>query len=98
MSLEQRKLRVKIRNITDIEKIIELKQKRNNILKNMTKTVTKIKEEQVDTIPHKLESVNDDHRMFIAIKKLHQKPFENPTIYNDKGKIVTSPQEVQKII
>ena len=36
--------------------------------------------------------------MFNAVKKLHQKPFENPTIYNDEGKIVTSPQEVHKII
>ena len=36
--------------------------------------------------------------MFKTVKKLHQKPFENPTKYNDKGKVVTSPQEVHKII
>ena len=71
MSLEQKQLRVKIRNTTDIEKITELKRKRNNILKNMTKRVNKIKEKQVDTILYKLENVNDDHRMFKAVKKLH---------------------------
>ena len=98
MSLEQKQLRVKTRNTTDIEKIIELKRKRNNILKNMTKRVNKIKEKRIDAILHELEIVNDDHRMFKAVKKLHQKPFENLTIYNDKGKIVTSPQEVHKII
>ena len=98
MSLEQNQLRVKIRNTTDIEKITELKRKRNNILKNITKRVNKIKEERIDAILHELESVNDDHRMFKAVRKLHQKPFEIPTIHNDKDKIVTSPQGIHKII
>ena len=57
----------------------------------MTKRVNKIKEEQIDAILYQLESVNDDHRMFKAVKKLHQKPFENPNMYNDKGKVVISP-------
>ena len=73
MPLEQKQLRVKIRNTTDIKKIMELKRKRNNILKNMTKRFSKIKEERIDAILHELESVNDDHRMFKAVKKLHQK-------------------------
>ena len=59
MSLEQNQLRVKIRNTTDIEKITELKRKRNNILKNITKRVNKIKEERIDAILHELESVNE---------------------------------------
>ena len=84
MSLEQTQLHVKIRNTTDIEKIIELKRKRNNILENMTKRVNKVKEERIDAILHKLKSVNDDHRM-LAVKKLNQK-------------IVISPKEVRKII
>ena len=91
MSLEEKQLRVEIRNTTDIRKIIELKRKKNNIPKNMTKRVNKIKEEQIDAILYQLESVNDDHRMFKAVKKLHQKPFENPNMYNDKGKVVISP-------
>ena len=37
MSLEQKQLRIKIRNTTDIEKIIELRRKRNNILKKHDK-------------------------------------------------------------
>ena len=98
ISLEQKQLRVIIINTTDIEKIIKLKRKRNNILKNMTKRVNEIKEKQIDAILHELESVNDDHKMFKSVKKLHQKPFENPKIYNDKGKTVTSPQEVLKVI
>ena len=56
----------------------------------MAKRVNKIKEERIDAILHELESVNDDNRMFEAVKKLHQKPFENSTIYNDKNKIMTS--------
>ena len=36
--------------------------------------------------------------MELQRKKLHQKRFENPTVYNDKGKIVTNPQEVYKVI
>ena len=32
------------------------------------------------------------------VKKQHQKPFENSTIYNDNGEIVTSLQEILKII
>ena len=71
MLLEQKQLRVKIRNTTDIKKVIELKRKRNNILKNMTKRVNKIKEDRIDATLHELESVNDDHRIFKAVKKLH---------------------------
>ena len=71
MLLEQKQLRVKIRNTTDIKKVIELKQKRNNILKNLTKRVNKIKEDRIDATLHELESVNDDHRIFKAVKKLH---------------------------
>lgn len=56
----------------------------------MTKRVNKIKEKRFDTILHELESVNGDHRVFKAVKKLQQKCFENPTIYNNKGNIVTS--------
>ena len=72
MSLEQKQLRVKIRNTTDIEKTIELRRKKNNILKNMTKRVNKMKEDRIDEILHELESVNDDHGMFKTVKKLHQ--------------------------
>ena len=36
--------------------------------------------------------------MFKGVKKLLQKPFENTTIYNDKGKIVTSSQELDRKI
>ena len=72
MSLEQKQLRVKIRNTTDIEKTIELRRKKNNILKNMTKRVNKMKEDRIDAILHELESVNDDHGMFKTVKKLHQ--------------------------
>ena len=84
--LKQKQLRVKIRSTTVIERIIKLKQKRNNILENMTKRVNEIKVKQTDAILHELESVNDDRRIFKAVKKLYQKPFENFTIYNiDKG-------------
>ena len=72
MSLEQKQLRVKIRNTTDIEKTIELRRKKNNILKNMTKKVNKMKEDRIDEILHELDSVNDDHGMFKTVKKLHQ--------------------------
>ena len=37
----------------------------------MTKRVNEIKEDRIDSILHVLESVNDDHRMFKAVKKLH---------------------------
>ena len=95
MSLERKQLRVEIRNI---EEITELKRKRKNILKNLTKEVKEIKEKQVDAILHDLESVNNDCRMFKAVKEIHRKPSKNPTIYNDKGKVVIGPQTVHKII
>ena len=69
MSLEQEQLRVKIRNTTDIQQIIELRRNWNNILKNMTKTVNEIKEDRIDAILHELERVNHDHRMFKAVSK-----------------------------
>ena len=58
--------------------------KKEHILKNMTKRVNEIKEDRIDAILHELESVNDDHKMFKAVKKLHQKHCQNPTICNDK--------------
>ena len=68
MLLEQKQLSVKIINTTMIEKVIELKQKRNNILKNITKSVNEIKEKQIDAILHELESASDNNRMFKAVK------------------------------
>ena len=38
----------------------------------MTKRVKEIKEKQINAILNELERVNDDHRMFKAVKKLHQ--------------------------
>lgn len=64
----------------------------------MRKRVNKIKEKKIHTVLHGLETVNDDHKMLKPVKKLHEKPFENPAIYNEKGKIVTNSQEVHKII
>ena len=80
----------KTNGLVDITLLFLIPDNKKNILKNMTKIVNKIKEERIDAILHELQSVNDDHRMFEAVKKLHQKPFENPTIYNDQDKIMTS--------
>ena len=62
MSLEHKQRLVKIRNTTDIEKMKELKQKRNNILKNITEIVNKIKEERIGAILDELQSVSDGRR------------------------------------
>ena len=64
----------------------------------MAKRVNKIKEKQTGAVLYELDIVNDDHRMVNAVKKRHQKSFENPTISNDESKTVTSSQEVHKII
>ena len=67
MSLEQEQLRVKIGNTTDIKKIIELKPKRDSILKTRTKRVNEAKEKQIAAVLHELDTVNDNHRMFKAV-------------------------------
>ena len=48
----------------------------------MRKRVNKIKEKQIHTVLHGLETANDDHKMLKPVQKLHEKPFENPAIYN----------------
>ena len=98
MSQQQKQIHQILRNTKNPTKVIELKRKRNNILKNMTKRLKDIKEEQIDTILTELENVNDDQKMFKAVKKLHQKPYENPTLCDNKGKIITDPQEIYNMI
>ena len=42
----------------------------------MTKRVNKINKDQIDAILHELESVNNDHKMFKAVKKTTTKAFQ----------------------
>ena len=40
----------------------------------------------------------DEAKMFKSVKMLNRKKFENPYIYDSKGKIITNPTEYTRLL
>ena len=97
-SKEQQKIRLDIENSTDTDRIAELKKERKSIQKDLTKMVAARREREVDNIVSNIDSVQDDARMFQAVRYLNRKPPENTFIHDKQGRCVTNKQSMYKII
>ena len=94
MSTEQKEMRLKIEICTDEKKMRSMRKERNRILKNMTKRMKQVKEEQISQIVKEIESSKDNTRMFKAVKHLKKKEPSIQFVHNDKGECVHNPQAV----
>ena len=64
----------------------------------MKKRKKELREKQIDEILKDVDSTNDDNKMFEAIKALHTKKKEITFENDEKGKSVSSPQEIYSVI
>jgi len=100
LSEEQKHIRLQIDNSQNIEKIKNLKKKRNVILKTIHKEVKKQQEEKLINEIEDIEKCkNDSQRMFKAIKVIQKKKSNGPIlIKNNQNEFIGNTKEKIKII
>ena len=99
LSDEQKLLRMKSEQATTKEMSVKFKQERKIVLKQIDKIISEAEEERLDKIIDQIDSVNDDSKMFKAVKLLHTKNQKANIFVHDKnGKSVTKIRKVHNII
>ena len=83
---------------TDKDKLTKLKHERNRLLKQIHKQIKENKEREIDEKISDINNMPDEAKMFKSVKMLNRKKFENPYIYDNKGKIITNPTEIYKTV
>ena len=98
LSVKQKELRLRISSSKSPKKIKKMKHQRNVILKQIHKKVLQNREAELDEIVKSIESLQDENKMFKATKLMNRKSFENPFVHDEKGKHVSNPTEIYKIV
>ena len=100
ISKAQLQLRIEINNETNKDKIIELRSKRNLLLKKLKKTQKKIFQEEIESKLNEINKAENDHKFFKAVKY-----FRNPSkkkqsiiVHNKHGQSIANPDEKYKIV
>ena len=96
-SMQQKESRLQIEKSKDSTKILSLKAERKAILKQK-KRKKELREKEIDEILKEVDSTKDDNKMFKAIKALHCKKKKVQFVNDEKGKSVSNPQEIYKVI
>ena len=68
------------------------------ILKETSRKVKDAKEKEAEELIREIENAKDDTRMFAAVKAMHTKHHKVNYVHDDKGRCVSHPQQIQKII
>ena len=97
LSTKQKDLRIQANLCTDCEKTTALKTERNKILHEIKKRQINIMNAEISQKVEAVEQAPDASKMFKAVKILNRKTYENPTIQDEDGKLVTNPNEIKKI-
>ena len=71
---------------------------RNQVMHEMRRKKTKIREESLDKQVENIERFKDSAKMFEIIKNIRRKPLDNSYIHDPNGKIVTNPKEIHGIL
>ena len=98
LSKQQKELRLKIQNTKDPPKKAKLKSERNKILHNIRKRKIEQKNIEIDKQIEYIDTAQCDRAMFKATKLLNQKPFENPKVEDENGKLATSANDILDIV
>ena len=89
LSTEQKQIRIQIESQKDVTTIKKLKKKRRKLLKAIKARIKQVKEKEVDEILQEVGEVQNETRMFKAIKKLKMRKAENNFVHDESGKCVT---------
>ena len=98
MSRKQKDLRIQISNCNNIDKAKEMKTERNQIMHRIKRKLIELKEKDLDNKVNEINEMKDSSKMFKAVNMLKRKKFENPYVHDEKGKNVTDPVHIHKII
>ena len=98
LSKEQKELRIKIENCKNTEKRVVMKTRRNNIVHQIKRKLIISKEKYLDNKVEEINKLKDSAKTFKAINMLTRKKFENPFVEDEKGRNVTNPTEIYRIM
>ena len=94
LSKEPKEIILKVENAEDLENIIELKKKRNNVQK-----VIKREQKQIENSKNEIINSKHDYKHFKAIKYARNLQTKQNNIVHDKtGKIVVNPEKQYTIV
>ena len=94
----QKELRIKINNTKEDSKKIELKKEKNEVLHQIRKKVTQLRNEELNKQAEAISSAQTDDVMFSAVKACNLEKFENPKVEDSEGKLITNPNEILKTV
>ena len=77
---------------------MELKKERNRVLHTIRKTELEERNKELEAKVENISNANSDHAMFNAVKLLNQRQYENPSVDDTTGKLVTNPDQTLEII
>lgn len=98
LSKKQKDIRIQIENSNNLSKIIKLRKKRNKILKEIQDKQKEVRNRNADNIIEQIDKVQNDRKMYSAIKILNMKERENNFVFDGKGKCVTNPNEINQLV
>ena len=98
LSKRQKDIRVQIQNTDNRERKVELKKERNRVLHTIRKTELEERNKELEAKVENLSNANSDHAMFNAVKLLNQRQYENPSVEDTTGKLVTNRDQTLEII
>ena len=98
MSNAQKKLRLLISSCIDVEKVQNMRTDRNILLKEIEKKTLENREVEIDKMVREIDKIQDEAKMFKAVKTLSRKNFENPFIHDKDGKHISNPQEIYNTV
>ena len=55
-------------------------------------------ERRLGMLINNIETAQNDRKMFIAVKNLNRKKYQNPFVYDAEGKTVTKSSEIYQIV
>ena len=99
LSNEQKKIRIEISNTQNTEKIVELRKKRNKVIKEIKKELKSIRESNIDEIIKEIDDAPHDMKMYKSIKRLKAPTKKNNIIvHDDDGKRIINEKEKYQAI
>ena len=75
-----------------------MKKDKNEILKELSKRVKRMKEKEVDRIVTEIDTIKDDAKMYEAVCILNKKPPENSYVHDKHRRCVSNIQSMNEII
>ena len=90
LSENQKNLRQQIRQSYDIMKTVQMKQMRNEILKEIKSKLKYARECKIDRVIEEMGNTHDDAKMFSAIKRLKTNRKQNKAVHDEEGKNFTN--------